>query len=218
MKYEALQMMDRDDLIVSSSANGDLNHLKLLLQSGRHPDERDEKGRTGLHLAASHGNEDVLRLLLESGADVDAIDTFGNTPLHYCGHVETIQCLIDFGADIFQTNKVGLSAYTLMKRRRVEKEALDILEKNIEFVQKLSSSEDLEPLLPQSIHCRHNKTVTTLFREFYDDLGLCKIITTIVVLLCLSLIVAFAATGVNNARVSEKISVVSPNDSVKVEL
>lgn len=103
MKYEALQMMDREDLIVSASSSGDINHLKLLLQSGRHPDERDEKGRTGLHLAASHGNEEILRLLLENGADVGAIDGFGNTPLHYCGHMETTQCLIDFGADILQT-------------------------------------------------------------------------------------------------------------------
>lgn len=105
-----------------------------------------------------------------------------------------------------------------MKRRRVEKEALEILERNMEYVQKLSSSEDLEPLLPQSIQCRHNKTVTTLFREFYDDLGLYKILTTIVILLCLSLIVAFAATGMSEGRVSEKISVVSPNDSIKLEL
>ena len=64
-------------------------------------DERDSRGRTALHLSSIRGTEEIMRLLLEHGADVSAVDLHGNTPLHYCGHIETIQCLLDYGAEIF---------------------------------------------------------------------------------------------------------------------
>ena len=64
-------------------------------------EERDSRGCTALHLASIRGTDDIMRLLLEKGADVSALDLHGNTPLHYCGHIETIQCLLDFGADIY---------------------------------------------------------------------------------------------------------------------
>ena len=64
-------------------------------------EERDSRGCTALHLASIRGTDDIMRLLLEKGADVSAVDLHGNTPLHYCGHIETIQCLLDFGADIY---------------------------------------------------------------------------------------------------------------------
>lgn len=64
-------------------------------------EERDSRGRTALHLSSIRGTDDIMRLLLEKGGDVSAVDFHGNTPLHYSGHTETIQCLLEYGADIF---------------------------------------------------------------------------------------------------------------------
>lgn len=53
----------------------------------------------------------IADLLLESGADVNAQDWTGQTPLHwaaYEGTVETVQLLLDCGADTTIRNKEGL--------------------------------------------------------------------------------------------------------------
>ena len=38
-------------------------------------DAVDAKGRTALHIAASHGAENFVRTALESGMDVDAVNS-----------------------------------------------------------------------------------------------------------------------------------------------
>ena len=85
--------------IVTASAEGKLGLLKECLKQGFDPCEADVRGRTGLHVAAARGRDDILEVLLGQGADVMAVDHLGNTPLHYCGHIETIQCLAEYGAD-----------------------------------------------------------------------------------------------------------------------
>ena len=45
-------------------------------------------------MSAERGKHETMQLLIERGADVMAKDNMGNTPLHYCGHVETISCLL----------------------------------------------------------------------------------------------------------------------------
>ena len=60
----------------------------------------DEKGRTALHMAAAQGHDDLVRSYLNEGADVMSLDHNGNSPLHHCGHVDTIRCLVDHGAEL----------------------------------------------------------------------------------------------------------------------
>jgi ankyrin repeat protein len=45
------------------------------------PNERDENGRTALHVAAEAGNEDMVRFLLATGIEADAEDNQGRTAL-----------------------------------------------------------------------------------------------------------------------------------------
>ena len=104
------------NLLSNSNANSTANSYSATFKNGNkidtnttdnvctvtlHMEERDSRGRTALHLSSIRGTDDMMRLLLENGADVSAIDFHGNTPLHYCGHIETIQCLLEFGSDIY---------------------------------------------------------------------------------------------------------------------
>lgn len=86
--------------VVAACTEGNIELLRELLKQECNPNESDSRGRTALHLAAARGRDDILNVLLTSGVDTSATDAFGNTALHYCGHVETIQCLMDNGADI----------------------------------------------------------------------------------------------------------------------
>nr|XP_024655876.1 ankyrin repeat domain-containing protein 46 [Maylandia zebra] len=92
--------------LLQSCIDGDLPFAKRLLETGCDPNIRDNRGRTGLHLAAARGNVEICRLLHKFGADLLATDYQGNTALHLCGHVDTIQFLVSNGLkiDIWEGN------------------------------------------------------------------------------------------------------------------
>ncbi|HEY2409045.1 MAG TPA: ankyrin repeat domain-containing protein [Polyangiaceae bacterium] len=66
--------------------------------------ERDEQGRTALHVAARAGELAATRLLLERGASVNVRDRGDNaSPLHFAasgGKSEIVAALLDAGADV----------------------------------------------------------------------------------------------------------------------
>lgn len=86
--------------LLQACIDGDLPFAKRLLETGCDPNIRDNRGRTGLHLAAARGNVEICRLLHKFGADLLATDYQGNTALHLCGHVDTIQFLVSNGLKI----------------------------------------------------------------------------------------------------------------------
>lgn len=91
---------DEEKPVLTSCCHGDYLSLSYFLARRGNPNECDSKGKTGLHWAAARGRDDILQKLLENNADLKIIDYMGNTALHYCGHPETINCLVNFGADI----------------------------------------------------------------------------------------------------------------------
>ena len=56
---------------------------------------------TGLHLAAANGHTLCCRVLLDAGADVDAKDGKGYSPIMYAAHVDVLELLISYGANVF---------------------------------------------------------------------------------------------------------------------
>jgi ankyrin repeat protein len=76
----------------------------LLLDGMATPAARDERGRTPLHWAASHGHFRIVRLLcLTQGVDIEARTTDGETPLHFAakgGKIGAVKILLHNGADI----------------------------------------------------------------------------------------------------------------------
>ncbi|MDR3281237.1 MAG: ankyrin repeat domain-containing protein [Synergistaceae bacterium] len=97
--------------------------LKLFLDAGADPDERDSKGRSAMHyIALDHGDffdpASMARLLIESGAEVNARDMDGVTPLMLCAKnlegrpekLAMLAVLTEAGADWDMEDGKGKSA------------------------------------------------------------------------------------------------------------
>jgi ankyrin repeat protein len=54
-------------------------------QGGARVNERDDKGRTALHVSSACGHVHAVQCLLALGADPTICDSRGNTPLHLAG-------------------------------------------------------------------------------------------------------------------------------------
>ena len=92
--------MDVDTAILTFCYINEVDLLKEAILQGNNPNVQDGRGRTGLHISAMRGGDEAVRLLLEAGVEANVVDGQGNTPLHLCGHLVTIQQLMDYGAQV----------------------------------------------------------------------------------------------------------------------
>jgi tetratricopeptide (TPR) repeat protein len=103
------------------SSSGGLRVAQLLLAHSAAPgvDQRNNLGKTPLHLSAGFGNADMVGYLLEQHAHVDAKDLAGHTPLHvaiYERRVEIVSRLLEAGASMRVRDLAGLDAIAMTKR------------------------------------------------------------------------------------------------------
>ncbi|XP_076027758.1 ankyrin repeat domain-containing protein 46-like [Genypterus blacodes] len=197
--------------LLQSCIDGDLPFAKRLLETGCDPNIRDNRGRTGLHLAAARGNVDICRLLHKFGADLLA-DYQGNTALHLCGHVDTIQFLVSNGLKIDIFNHNGSTPLVLAKRRGVNKDAIRLLEEQevkgfnrgphskLETMQMAQSESAMESHSLLNPNLQSSEGVLSSFRttwqEFVEDLGFWRVLLLLVVIALLSLGIAYYVSGV----------------------
>lgn len=74
--------------------NGDLEHLKLLVEQGVvNINERDERGATLAHKAAGQGHVAILQWLIEMGASMDLTTVSGETPKDVARRFAQLACL-----------------------------------------------------------------------------------------------------------------------------
>ncbi|KAG9338925.1 hypothetical protein JZ751_024315 [Albula glossodonta] len=193
--------------LLQACIDGDMGYAKRLLETGCDPNMRDSRGRTGMHLAAARGNVETCRLLHKFGADLLATDYHGNTALHLCGHVDTIQFLV---------NHNGTTPLVLAKRRGVNKDAIRLLEgleeqevkgfnrggmhSKLEALQMAESESAMESHSLLNSNLQNSEGVLSSFRttwqEFVEDLGFWRVLLLLVVIALLSLGIAYYVSGV----------------------
>ena len=89
---------------------GNVEVVKLHLESGTDPNIKDPNGAPILNAAAVFGHRDVVAALLEQGADVAGKDGEGNGALHaaaFLGRFEVVELLLEKGADANVRNNKG---------------------------------------------------------------------------------------------------------------
>ena len=106
--------------VARAAAENDATELRQLLAEGHSPDEADDKGRTGLQIAAVNGDLQIAAILLKAGAHLDGKDRFGNTALHYAAernHIAMVQLLLQAGAAVDPENRNGMTPLMLAASR-----------------------------------------------------------------------------------------------------
>eukprot|EP00756_Hemistasia_phaeocysticola_P008006 Hpha_TRINITY_DN14464_c0_g1::TRINITY_DN14464_c0_g1_i1::g.157384::m.157384/K01425/glsA, GLS; glutaminase len=101
--------------LCAAAADGDVDVLEALLDSGLPAGQGDYDRRTALHLASEEGHLECVQLLVEHGADVNCCDRWGTTPLKgavHNLHNEVANYLRDRGA------KAGTGNLHLTKNKR----------------------------------------------------------------------------------------------------
>jgi len=94
---------DSPMVLLQAAANGDMETVRRLLESGEQVDATDDVGRTPLMRAAGNGHTRIVKRLLEAGADVNARDSKERTALmraSVTGHKDTVRILLQAGADV----------------------------------------------------------------------------------------------------------------------
>jgi ankyrin repeat protein len=109
----------------------------------------DEKGFTGLYLAAYEGDPEKVKQYLDAGADPNQKDTKGRCPLHAAAngnHPAVVYLLLDRGADINLQDNSGATLLYWVARNN-NRELLDeLLKRGVKITQ-----EGWHPLLGASV-------------------------------------------------------------------
>lgn len=96
---------------------GRVDILEELIEHDGDIHHRDNNGRTALIHAASENRRDAVRLLLDYGADIDLPNNDGRTPLLHAvqwpNQWETVQYLLNQGAEPYLQNKTGANAWNI---------------------------------------------------------------------------------------------------------
>ena len=91
---------DRDDksILHQFIRGGDKYEIAFAVSQTKGVDQRDQRGRTALHVAAALGSLDTVKVLLELGAAPAAVDDYGFNALHWAaqqGRMDVAQYLVE---------------------------------------------------------------------------------------------------------------------------
>lgn len=124
--------------------------VKLLLQAGADPREKDKAGETALMKAARMGHMPTVQAFIDAHAFLDDADKSGNTALMVTarkGHAAVVDALIKAGANAELKNTTGETA--LDGARRLKRDGIiALLEKHPEPVQLKIAAETASSTVP----------------------------------------------------------------------
>lgn len=102
--------------LLSSSAQGYPEIMKVLLDAGANPDISNVLSITPLMYGSRYGNVEVCKMLIDYGADLNLQDMYGDTALMKgteIGSIEIVDILIQAGADLSIKNRDNKNALNL---------------------------------------------------------------------------------------------------------
>ena len=153
-------------LLLTAAEAGDVALLKKYISSGgdvniKFGGNRQESGRTALHVAAEEKHVAALRVLLDAGADQDAQDDRGATPLVRAvkaGSSAGVDLLLARGADPNKADKAGWGP-VMWAAVAVQKDILVLLlDKGAQYaVQDQAGNTPLHNLLDKSVKLGNDK-------------------------------------------------------------
>lgn len=94
--------------------------VQSLISQGKSPNDTDDAGHAGLHIAAINGNAQIVAILIKAGAQIDIKDPLGDTPLFYAAdrnEPEICKMLLDARAAIDIQNRGGVTPLMTAARR-----------------------------------------------------------------------------------------------------
>ena len=123
---------------------GDLKMLSILLDYGKHHNQKDFKGRTPLYLAAVNNNKEVCDLLLRNKANIHLRDNLGNSASDVAGSRELQYYLGDIMAQPFSNPiyKKKVDDFLKQKEKDIEEAKLNKRLKEIEKEHKIEYDDD----------------------------------------------------------------------------
>ena len=104
-------------LMTAAQSKSTSDIVEILLKFGANVNDTDSRGKSALMHALSNKEEvnmSVIKLLLNNGADLEQNYKGGETVLHHainnCNSTQLIQMLVDYGANVNQTDEDGCLA------------------------------------------------------------------------------------------------------------
>lgn len=96
---------------------GNIKMLNILINFGRHHNQKDFKGRTPLYLAAVNNNKEICKFLLDNGANPFLGDKKGKTPADVAGSTELSIFIKDNMAQPFSNPVYKAKMQRILKER-----------------------------------------------------------------------------------------------------
>jgi ankyrin repeat protein/Ca2+-binding EF-hand superfamily protein len=160
---ESSRIMQTENRFHLAAADGDLNKVKFFCNK-RSVNEMDEKGNVPLHHATWYNQAPVVQYLVSKmlTRDVNLANHQGNTALHLAvangeSHIPVIQLLLQAGAMITASNKLGLSPKDLVSRHSEFKQHRQIL---VQF--ELVGAQHVSSMFVKSVASLHRKHHSTI--------------------------------------------------------
>lgn len=175
------------------------NITSLITDHPQELNEKDEYGRTPLHIAVSRGRLDLIQCLIQHGADPMTLDNQGNSPLFFCLKLQNAQYLVSQGADIQHRNNRNDRAVDYVRRLGGRSEIIDFLS-GYQNEQVASALQD-QPWIklrnrtaqPQLSYIA---SLWTTIQAIYRSLGCMKIAGILLFCVAFSLYLAYYITGI----------------------
>jgi len=92
---------EKDKKLIEASYNGNIEIVKLLIETGADINAKNNYGSTSLMYASKIGHKKIVLLLIEAGADINAKNNYGYTVLMFAtanNYKDIVALLKKYGA------------------------------------------------------------------------------------------------------------------------